>query len=91
MSTGSRITEAAVEIISETFDGILGANSRASSSYSACRPIQKRRKIQINKPGHLSETHRLFIPRESTPRNADAGGRFQKKNRMRSTCNCSPV
>ncbi len=45
-SSGSRIKEAAVEIINETFDGILGANSRGSSSYSACRPIQRGRKLK---------------------------------------------
>lgn len=74
MSTGSRITEAAAEIISETFDGILGVNSRASSSYSACRPIQRRRKIQINKPGHLSETHRHCLSRARAPHETQMWG-----------------
>lgn len=46
-SSGLRIIKAAAEIINETFDGILGANSRASSSYSACRPTQRRSKLKL--------------------------------------------
>lgn len=71
------------EIINETFDGILGANSRASSSYSACRPIQ------INKSGHLSATHRLCLSPANAPHQTYVGGKFQ--NHMRSPCSCSPV
>lgn len=36
------IMDFAVEIINETFDGILGANPRGSFSYSAWRPIQRK-------------------------------------------------
>lgn len=46
-SSGLRIIKAAAENINETFDGILGANSRASSSYSACRPTQRRSKLKL--------------------------------------------
>lgn len=62
--SGFIIMEAAVVIINETFDGILGANLRASSSYSACRWKEP---VQINKSGHLSERRRLCLCHANAP------------------------